>query len=146
MPKITEGDQELAKEIRNMVTLMNRRLRKQVSNPEQLSVAESTVIQALMISNNLTPGELCIQMNVSTQFMSQVLRRLVSLKYIQKKGDKSDKRKTLISLTAAGKKMIETTRHEREEWLAQTIAFLYTQQEKDLIKNATQLILRLSEK
>ena len=146
MPKITEGDQELAKEIRNMVTLMTRRLRKQISNPEQLSVTEGTVIQTLMISNNLTPGELCTQLNVSTQFMSQVLNRLVSLKYIQKKGDKNDKRRTLVSITAAGKKMIENTRHEREEWLAQTIALLYTKEEKDLIKDATQLILRLSER
>ena len=146
MPKITKVDQELAKEIRNMVTLMMRRLRKQISNPEQLSVAEGAVIQALLFTNNQTPGELCIQLNVSSQFMSQVLRRLVDLKYVEKKDDKNDKRRTLIFITAAGKKLIENTRHEREEWLAQTIALLYTQQEKDLLKIATQLLLRLSEK
>ena len=146
MPKITQEDQELAKEIRNSVTLLYRRLRKQVSNPEQLSVAEYGVIEALLIRNNLTPGELCIQLNISTQFMSQVLSRLVSLNYIQKKGDNHDKRRTLVFITAAGKKKIENARHERDEWLAETISLLYTAQEKKLIRSATQLIVRLSEK
>jgi DNA-binding MarR family transcriptional regulator len=146
MPKITQEDQELAKEIRNSVTLLYRRLRKQVSNPEQLSVAEYGVIEALLTRNILTPGELCIQLNISTQFMSQVLSRLVSLNYIQKKGDKHDKRRTLVFITAAGKKKIENARHERDEWLAETISLLYTAQEKKLIRSATQLIVRLSEK
>ena len=146
MPKITQEDQELAKEVRNSVTLLYRRLRKQMSNPEQLSVAEYGVIEALLTRNNLTPGELCTQLNISTQFMSQVLSRLVNLNYIQKKGDKQDKRRTLVFMTAAGKKKIENARHEREEWLAETISLLYTAQEKKLIRSATQLIVRLSEK
>jgi DNA-binding MarR family transcriptional regulator len=146
MPKITHEDQQMAKEIRNMITQTYRRLRKQISNPEHLSVAEYGVIEALLIRNNLTPGELGIQLNISTQFMSQVLGRLVTLNYIQKKGDKNDKRRTLISMTAAGKKKIESIRHERDVWLAETIALIYTAQEKELIRSATELILRLSEK
>ncbi len=146
MPNITQEDQEMAKEIRNMITQLYRRLRKQVSNPEHLSVAEYGVIEALLTRNDLTPGELGIQLNISTQFMSQVLNRLVTLNYIQKKVDKNDKRRTLISISAAGKKKIESFRHERDQWLAETIALLYTVQEKELIRSATELIARLSEK
>jgi DNA-binding MarR family transcriptional regulator len=146
MLKITEEDLELAKEIRTSITQFYRRMRKEISNPEHLSVAEYGVIDALLTRSNLTPGELCIQLNISTQFMTQVLSRLVRLNYIQKKGDKHDKRRTLVSITATGKKKIESMRHERDERLAQTIALIYTAQEKKLMSSATQLIVRLSEK
>jgi DNA-binding MarR family transcriptional regulator len=133
-------DEEIAYGIRNLVTIMNKRLRKQMSNPEQLSIAEFNVLSILMIQKEAFPSELGAQLSISSQFMSQILNRMEGLKYICRKSAPSDGRKTLVTLTKQGKQKVELSRREREEWLALMVSEKYTQEEKDLIKKALDLL------
>ncbi|RFM31316.1 MarR family winged helix-turn-helix transcriptional regulator [Chitinophaga silvisoli] len=138
-------DEEIAYGIRNLVTIMSKRLRKQMSNPEQLSIAEFNVLSILMIQKEAFPSELGAQLSISSQFMSQVLNRMESLKYISRKSAPSDGRKTLVTLTKQGKQKVELSRREREEWLALMVSEKYTQEEKDVIKKALDLLSALTE-
>ncbi|WP_440133737.1 MarR family winged helix-turn-helix transcriptional regulator [Chitinophaga sancti] len=138
-------DEEIAYGIRNLVTIMNKRLRKQVSNPEQLSIAEFNVLSILMIQKEAFPSELSAQLSISSQFMSQVLNRMEGLKYISRKSAPADGRKTVVTLTKQGKQKVELSRREREEWLALMVSEKYTQEEKEVIKKALDLLSVLTE-
>lgn len=137
---ITKNDTAIAHALRDLVTRMNRRLRKQLSNPEQLSVAEQGVISALIHQKEMVPSELCSQLNISSQFMSQVLNRLEGLMLITRKASPVDGRKTIVTLTKAGIARVESSRAEREEWLALVISDKYTDEEKQIIQQALALL------
>ena len=138
-------DKEVAYGIRDLVTKMARRLRKQVSNPEQLSVAELNVLYLMIPTEEMLPSELSAQLNISSQYMSQVLNHLEELGYISRKPSPKDKRKTFAVMTAKGKKKVQVTRQEREEWLADQVSKKYSAKDKELIQRAIKLILILAE-
>jgi len=142
---VTEQDKEVAHSIRDLVTRMNRRLRKQFSNPEQLSVAELNVLQLLIDNKQLLPSELCTQLNLSSQYVSQVLNRLTELGYISRESVPSDKRKSYAVMTAKGDKWLADSREEREEWLAMAISKQYSAADKSLIQKAVALLAVLPE-
>ncbi len=140
---ISKLDKDVAHSIRDLVTRMHGRLKRQVSNPEQMSIAELNVISLLINNGELSPSELCAQLNISSQFMSQVLKRLEGLEYVSRKASLQDKRKSFVLLTKKGKQKIKDTRQEREEWLANLIAKHYTDEDKEIIQKAIGLLLIL---
>jgi len=146
MKEETDGllDKAIAHSIRDLVTRMNRRLRKQISNPDQLSVAELNVIQLLM-DNQLLPSELCTQLGLSSQYVSQVLSKLEELEYINRKTADNDKRKSYAAITEKGRKRLIDTREEREEWLATAISRQFSASDKSLIQRAVELLSILPE-
>jgi DNA-binding MarR family transcriptional regulator len=137
---VSEFDKTVAHSIRDLVTRMQRRMRKQVSNAEQMSVAELNVLQLLITGDELLPSELCAQLKISSQYMSQVLNRLVELGYISRKASQNDKRKSYVVMTEKGKVKIQISRQEREEWLAGLIAEHYTAKDKEIIQKAIGLL------
>ena len=142
---VNEQDKEVAHSIRDLVTRMNRRLRKQFSNPEQLSVAELNVIQLLIDNKQLLPSELCTQLNLSSQYVSQVLNRLTELGYISRQAVSSDKRKSYAVITTKGNEWLADSRTEREEWLAMAISKQYSAADKSLIQKVVALLAVLPE-
>jgi DNA-binding MarR family transcriptional regulator len=142
---VSELDNALAHNIRDLITRMNRRLRRQISNPEQMSVTELNVIQLLILNERLSPSELCVQLNISSQYMSQVLNRLEEKKYVSRQASLEDKRMSFISLTKTGRAKILDSRQEREEWLACSVAKHYTGEDKELVQKAIDLLLILTE-
>ncbi len=136
-------DKAVAHSIRDLVTRMNRRLRKQISNAEQLSVTEQNVISLLTGSEQLLPSELSAQLSISSQFMSQVLKRLDGLEYIIRKPSLDDKRKSFVLLSEKGRNKIHDSRQEREEWLANSVAKHFMNEDKAIIQKAIDLLLTL---
>ncbi|SRR5258708_6483653 len=142
---VSSLDKEVAHAIRDMVSKMGRRLRKEVANPEQMSITELNVLYLMITTEEMLPSELCSQLNISSQYMSQVLQRLEALGYISRKPSAKDKRSTFAVLTAKGKKKIQATRQEREEWLAHLVSKKYSANDKELIQKAIKLILILAD-
>lgn len=143
---VTELDNELAHSIRDLVSRLNRLLRKQISNPDQLSIAELNIIMLLTDNEQLLPSELCVQLNLSSQYMSQVLNNLEGLGLISRKAAETDKRKSYAVITQKGRKLLNNTRQEREEWLATSISNVYSIEEKHFIQKAVQLLVGLTER
>jgi len=141
----TEQDKTVAYNLRDLITRMNRRLRKQISNPEQLSISELNVIQLLVEHHKLFPSELCSKLNLSSQYVSQVLNKLTELGYISRKMAPTDKRKTYAIITPKGSKWLTNSREEREQWLAEAISAQYSQADKILIQKALELLADLPE-
>ncbi len=135
----TSLDKAIAHSIRDLVTRLNRRFRKQISNADQLSVAELNVIQ-LLLDNQLLPSELCTQLGLSSQYVSQVLHKLEELAYISRKTADGDKRKSYALITEKGRKWLINSREEREEWLALAIAEQFSAEDKALIQKVVELL------
>jgi DNA-binding MarR family transcriptional regulator len=139
----TKTDRVLAHKLREVVTVLNRNIRKQYSNPQQLSVNERNVVRILVNQESATPSDLCQMMSISSQFISQILNRLEQLGYISRKPSIYDRRRSEVTLTAEGKKMVENSRSEKEEWLASLISKQFTAQEKECVKEALDLLASL---
>jgi len=140
-----QNDQLLAHEIRDVVARVHKHFRKQMNTPGQLSEAEIGVFRILVATKEASPSELCKELSMSSQFMSQVLNRLEEVQYIQRKPSPDDKRKTLVSLTRTGKNLVQQIYDEREEWLANIIAERFTADEKKTIGKAVALLVRILE-
>ena len=136
-------DKMIAHDLRDVVVRLYRRLHKEISNPEQLSVAEQNVMYQLTQQQELLPSELGARLNISSQYMSQVLNRLETIGYIQRTASPLDKRKTLVSLTNEGHLKVKQSRKEREEWIAGVISKHYSTADKEIIRKAITLLATL---
>jgi DNA-binding MarR family transcriptional regulator len=112
---------EIASALRGAVSDLHKRLRKQAYSAGGLSITETFTLSYLYREGSLSPSELAEINKIRKQSMSQVLAHLEELKLIRRVVSKEDKRKVAISLSGAGEKMVEKTRYERDEWLAQAI-------------------------
>src|ERR1700744_1925433 len=113
----TPEDRYLAHKVRDLVTRMQRRFRRALSNAEELSVAEWNVVLLLMDTRGMMPSEVCGQLGISSQFMSQILNRLGEVGYIVRKQSETDRRKSLLSLTQKGRNKVLQSPQERGDWL-----------------------------
>jgi DNA-binding MarR family transcriptional regulator len=75
--------------------------------------------------------------------MSQIIKKLLNHGFIKRTSSTTDKRKVLITITAAGIKTVEKRRSERQEWLARSIGEKITQKEKEVLMNAIPVMATL---
>ncbi len=75
--------------------------------------------------------------------MSQILKKLEEETIIKRTPSKDDKRKVYISLTSFGKKMVEKTRYERDEWLKDAIEKTLSYKERELLTKALPILNKL---
>ena len=135
---------EIASALRGAVSDLHKRLRKQVYSAGGLSITEVTTLSYLDKSGPLFPSDLAEINKVKKQSMSQVLKQLEERKLIRRVVLKEDKRKMAISLTGEGKRMIEKTRYERDEWLAGAMKATITEKDMRVLEAAIPLLLRIA--
>lgn len=140
---ITSNTPQLASGLRTVVTRLVKKLRSKSSVSEKLSMTERSVIKLLDEHKELLPSELAAMEKVTTQSMSQILNHLAELNYISRKFSETDRRKVYISLTEAGRELLEQTRSEREEWLQAAIEATFSDEEKALLEKLLGPLTRL---
>jgi DNA-binding MarR family transcriptional regulator len=124
---------ELSSSLRSTIAALHKGLRKQMSPVISYSMTEIETIGSLFRHKTLSPTDLASMTKVKTQSMSQILRKLEEDGIINRTPSKEDKRKVSISLTAFGKKMVEKTKYERDEWLKGAIQKSLTNKEIALL-------------
>lgn len=136
-------DIQLATALRNLLTRLVKKLRKESVTGQQLSLTERSSMALLQEYKELLPSELASMEKITNQSMSQVLNHLSELGYISRKGSESDRRKVLISLTLDGEKMLTQMRNERDEWLAKAIKESCSEEEQECLRRALGPIKKL---
>ena len=136
---------ELSTSLRSVVSALHKGLRKQMAAAITYSMTEIETIGLLNRHNSLLPSELALLTRIKTQSMSQILKKLEEQNIIERSPSSKDKRKVYISLTPFGKKMVEKTRYDRDEWLKDAIDKLLTKSEKELIATALPALRKLAE-
>src|SRR5664279_4149998 len=108
---------QLASDLRTVITRLIKKLRNKSVTSGTLSLTERSTIALLDQHKELLPNELAAMEKITTQSMSQILNHLLELGYITRKVSKTDKRKSIISLSKTGRHTLYKLRNEREEWL-----------------------------
>jgi len=139
----TPLDAELATGLRTTVSRLIKLLRRETRNDAQLSLTERATLGLLYPDNRLAPSDIARTEKVTTQSMSQVISHLDELNYIHRNPSEEDKRKVLLSLTAAGREYVEQLRRDKQEWLAGALRERTTPQEKATLAEALKIIDKL---
>jgi DNA-binding MarR family transcriptional regulator len=135
----------LASSLRSVVSLMHKRLRKQVNTPVSYSMSEALTLSHLCNSESLSPSELAGLIWVKTQSMSEVLAHLLEQNLVTKTQSQTDKRKFEVSITEEGRRVVDQSRYERDEWLSNAIENKLTATEKKTLADAIKLMEKLNE-
>jgi DNA-binding MarR family transcriptional regulator len=136
---------ELASSLRSVISKLHKGLRRHSTSAGHYSMTEIETIGHLFHATSLLPSELATLTRITTQSMSQILSKLEEQGLIKRTPSKEDGRKVYISLTASGKKIIEKTRYERDEWLNTLIETSLTAKEKEVLQKALPVLKKLSE-
>lgn len=137
---------ELSSSLRTVVTTLHKELRKQISLVCTYSMTELETIGLLIRHTSLLPSELATLTRIKIQSMSQILKKLEQDGVVQKTLSKEDKRKIYISLTSLGKKMVEKTKDDKDQWLKNCIEKSLTNEEIELLKSTLPLLKKLIQK
>jgi len=136
-------DAGLAAGLRTTVSRLIKLLRRETRNDAQLSLTERATLGLLYPDNRFAPSDIARTEKVTTQSMSQVINHLAELNYIHRNPSDEDKRKVLLSLTAAGREYVEQLRRDKQEWLAGALQERTTPQEKATLAEALKIIDKL---
>jgi DNA-binding MarR family transcriptional regulator len=136
---------ELASSLRSAISALHKGLRRQTQAANTYSMTEIETIAHLHRSEKLLPTELAALTKVKTQSMSQVLKKMEEEGIVKRTPSKEDKRKVYISLTPSGKKTVEKTRYEKDEWLKNNIEQSLSAKEKELLIKALPVLNKLSQ-
>ena len=68
--------------------------------------------------------------------MSQILNRFLKDGLITRTASETDKRKVIIAITDIGKQIISQVLSERDEWLAEAISEVFSEEEYNIVKSA----------
>ena len=137
------NNNEIAANLRVVISRLVKILRNETKNDELLSLTERSTLALVYQNSEMLPSELALIEKVTNQSMSQIINKLLQHGYIKKTSSKTDKRKVIITITSNGKKYIEKKRQEKQEWLAQAIFEKTTQKEKEILINAIKVLTKL---
>ncbi len=136
---------ELSSSLRSVVSTLYKGLRKQSDSANKYSMTELETIGHLFRQSSLLPTELAALTRVKTQSMSQILKKFEEQDIIKRTPSKEDKRKVYISLSLFGKKLVEKTKYDKDEWLKDIIEKALTNKERELLVKALPVLSKLTE-
>jgi DNA-binding MarR family transcriptional regulator len=114
VPAQTETDVALlAADLRGVMGQLVRRLRKENLFP----LHQASVLGRLDRCGSLSVSDLATAERVRPQSMAQTVGDLEGEGLVDRKPDPDDRRRALVTITAAGKSRIEADRRAREGWL-----------------------------
>jgi DNA-binding MarR family transcriptional regulator len=134
----TETDHTLSAELRLATFRLTRRLRKERADTE-LSPSQGAVLAYLQRNGSATPAELSAFEQVAPPSMNRTLNALQHAGYLVRTPGTSDRRTVTVSLTDAGRRVVDETRRRRDAWLDRRLAGL-TPQEREVLADAATII------
>ncbi|UQX11365.1 MarR family winged helix-turn-helix transcriptional regulator [Candidatus Mycobacterium methanotrophicum] len=138
-----DRDSRLASDLSLAVMRLARQLRfRRPQSP--VSLSQLSALATLANFGPLTPGALAIRERVRPPSMTRVIASLADLGLVDRVAHPDDGRQVLVSVSPAGKELLEAERRASQEWLAQRLRNLGGA-ERDTLRDAADLILALVE-
>jgi DNA-binding MarR family transcriptional regulator len=122
------------------------RLVRQVRQEATLPMGQAAVLGHLDRTGPMTTSDLAAAERVRPQSMARTVARLVELGLVEQASHPTDRRKVLISATAAGRAALEEQRERRAGWLAEAITEKLTPAEQRTLARSVELLGRLTER
>lgn len=131
----------LASELRVVLGQILRRLRVEHRFP----LTHGAVLGRLDREGPRSTVDLAAAEHVRPQSMGQTLAELEATGLIARRDDPTDRRRTLLELTDAGRSALDEDRRRREGWLERALADRFTREEQEVLAKAVRLLTRLTE-
>jgi DNA-binding MarR family transcriptional regulator len=141
---ISESAARAARDLRVVVSRVRRRL-KEVYDAGDLTPSQTSVLSRLDKDGAASASDLAAAERVRPQSMAATLAALDEHGLIQRRADPGDGRRQLISLSDAGRELIDDSRQAREEWLSRALQDRYTEAERRTLIEALALLDRLTQ-
>lgn len=133
-----------ASELRMATFRLARRLRAERA-VDTMSDGQFAVLAALKIHGLHTLGELAERERVTAPSMNRTVNGLEEAGYLVRTPDEDDRRKVNITLTAAGRDVVEETVRRRDAWLEEALGEL-TDAERDILSHAAVLMRAVADR
>jgi DNA-binding MarR family transcriptional regulator len=134
---------DVASQLQVSLGLLVRRLRA-TANPGGVTFPETSALARLDRGGPTTAGELAKLEQISPQSMGATIAALESRKLVVRKADPADGRRSLLSITAAGRQILNDRRSARADTLADALSREFTPAELESFRAITPLIERLA--
>lgn len=144
MHGISESAARAARDLRVLFSRLRRRMRE-VGTDDDLTPSQTAVLTRLWKDGPSSTSVLASAERVRPQSMAATLAALDRHGLIRRAPDPDDGRRQMISLTASGRRRIESHRQLRGEWLARAIQEQYSDRERRVITEALALLERLTD-
>jgi len=139
----TSAEYQLANELRTVIRRLIMKLRSNTEGIIKLSLTEHSTLALLDHHKELLPSELAAMEKITTQSMSQIVNNLFQLGYINRRISKTDKRKSILSLSKSGQAILSKVRGERDEWMAKALKETCTAKEMEFLQKAIAPLTKL---
>ena len=135
---------EIAGALRESIGLLLRRLR-QVRVEGELTLPESSALTRLHRGGPATSSALARLEQISPQSMGTTLAALEARGLVERHPDPADGRRVVLSVTGAGRQVIQDKRNARTQQLATALSASFTRAELRQLRAAAPLLDRLAE-
>jgi DNA-binding MarR family transcriptional regulator len=135
---------DVARALRASIGLLLRRLR-QVQAEGELTLPESAALTRLDRGGPSTASALARLEQISPQSMGATLSALEARGLAERRPDPGDGRRVLLSVTSAGRQVLQSKRNARTEQLAKALAAGFTPSEVRQLEAAAPLLERLAQ-
>jgi DNA-binding MarR family transcriptional regulator len=135
--------EEVIAELRATLGLLYRRIR-QTRVVGDLTLPESSALSRLDHHGPTTGAQLAKLEQVSPQSVGATLQALEEKKLIQRNPDPDDRRRVIMSLTAAGRETVHSKRTARAEQLTRAVAAL-SEEERSQLAMTLPVLQRLAQ-
>ncbi|MFI1767119.1 MarR family winged helix-turn-helix transcriptional regulator [Streptomyces sp. NPDC020800] len=132
-----------ALDLRVVFSRLRRRIRE-VAQDADLTPSQESALSLVGKHGAATASALAAAEGVRPQSMATTLAALDQHGLIRRAPDPDDGRRQLVTLTESGRARVEGNRQLREEWLARAFQDRYTEEERQTVLRALELLERLS--
>jgi DNA-binding MarR family transcriptional regulator len=142
------SDTGLATALRISVSRLARRLRVERLMPElaepALSDTQLAALATLERHGAMSPGDLAEHEKVQPPSMTRVIAALVDWELVTRAPHPTDRRQVVLTVTPAGRSLVQKVRRRKEAWLARRLAEL-SPQERAILREAAPILEKLSQ-
>jgi DNA-binding MarR family transcriptional regulator len=110
-----------------------------------IPISQLAVLGRIIDEGPTTAAALAAGEHVTQQAIAQSLATLKERGLVEKHADPSDGRKSLVTATAAGRRLRETLAVSREEWLTRAIEAAVKPEQRPLLREAIELLQRIAD-
>ncbi|WP_019931393.1 MarR family winged helix-turn-helix transcriptional regulator [Nocardia sp. BMG111209] len=121
----------LAAELSLAVVRLTRHLRGRRTDA-LISLTQLSALATLNRDGAMTPGALAARERVQPPSMTRVIASLAELKLVQRDPHPTDGRQIIVSLSEAGRALIQDENNAREAWLTEQLSGLTPDQQEVL--------------
>ncbi|KHL18065.1 DNA-binding MarR family transcriptional regulator [Mumia flava] len=129
-----------AQQLAVAVARLHRRLRQE--RDSELTPTQMAVLGTLSTQGPMTPGAIAAREHVRPPSMTRTVNCLVEDGLVERAPHPTDGRQIVVSLSALGRKVLDTERARRNQWLADRLEQL-SAEERETLRTAAALMERL---